>query len=312
MKPLLAKDYEPGKIVFPVGVQPKIDGVRGLTTEGKLTGRSLKKHKNIYTTEFYSGPEYAMLDGELAAAAVSDPELCRKTSSALSTILGQPFTLFHAFDYLDKRVINAAYEDRYEYLKAHIHSQQLRGLCRHAQLVPMFVCNDLEEVLAYEDKWLEMGYEGLIIRNLKAKHKEGRSTVNKGELLRIKRFISAEALVTGIEEGADNNNEPQTNELGRTFRTSHIGNKTLSGMVGNFQCTLLDDVEHDGVIILKKEQPITVSPGTLTLAQRKGLFDNPEQVLNHIITFKFFPKGIKDKPRFPTYQSHRSAEDISN
>ena len=57
MKPLLAVNYDESKLVFPLGVQPKIDGVRGLTTEGHLTGRSLKKHKNKYTTAFYSIPE---------------------------------------------------------------------------------------------------------------------------------------------------------------------------------------------------------------------------------------------------------------
>lgn len=309
MKPLLARDWDQKKLVFPVGVQPKIDGVRGLTTEGGLTGRSLKKHKNVYTTNFYSRPEYAWLDGELAAELETHPELCRITSSALSTIEGEPYTLFHVFDCLHKHVITAPYKDRYEYLADHLNSQHNRGLCQNAKLVPMHIARSLDELLVWEDRWLAAGYEGLIIRNLNALHKEGRSSSLKCELWRIKRFIEEEALVVGLEEGEDNNNEAQTNELGRTFRTSHMDNKVPNGTVGNLQCKMLKDVIYNGTLILSKDQIVTVSPGVLTLAERKYYWDNQDKIVDHVIKFKFFPKGIKDKPRFPTYQSHRSSED---
>ena len=51
MKPNLATDYDPETLWFPVLYLPKIDGVRGLHLTGGLTGRSLKKFKNKYTTE---------------------------------------------------------------------------------------------------------------------------------------------------------------------------------------------------------------------------------------------------------------------
>ena len=310
MKPLLAADYEESRLCFPLGAQPKIDGVRGLTTELVLTGRSLKRHKNLYTTRFYSAPEYANLDGELAADDERSPTLCRTTSSALSRIEGEPFTLFHVFDWLHKSVYHLNYADRYEQLCGHIKSQQSRGLCSHARVVPMFICRDLEELLHQDTLWLQQGYEGTIIRGLEAGHKQGRSTVSRGELLRIKRFIDAEALVVSLEEGNDNNNVPQTNELGRTFRTSHRDNKTPNGTIGNMQCVMLEDVMYQKQIILKKHQTVTVSPGTMDHATRKQLFENQDQIVQHVVKFKFFPKGIKDKPRFPTYQAHRSAEDM--
>lgn len=310
MKPLLARDWNESKLAFPVGVQPKIDGVRGLTTEGGLTGRSLKQHKNLYTTEFYSGEEYAWLDGELAAADEKDPKLCRTTSSALSTIVGKPFTFFHVFDYLHKHIIGAPYKDRYEYLLGHIASQQKRGLCLHAKVVPMYIARSTTELLEWEDKWLAEGYEGLIIRNLDAPHKQGRSGSIKAELWRIKRFLEEEAIVESLEEGFDNNNEAQTNELGRTFRTSHMDNKVPNGTVGNMQCRMLKDVIADGKLLLTKDQLVTVAPGSMTHLERKRLWDYPTEIVGKTIKFKFFPKGIKDKPRFPTFQSIRSEEDM--
>jgi DNA ligase-1 len=311
MKPLLAANYVESKVVFPCGAQPKIDGVRGLTTEGGLTGRSLKKHKNKYTTAFYRIPEYAFLDGELAAGPETDPDLCRVTSQVLRTIQGEPFTLWHLFDCLHKHVIHGPYIERYKYLAQKISHEQSQGRMMHARLVPMQICESLEQLLYWDTLWLEMGYEGTIIRGLQALHKEGRSTVTQGQLLRIKRFIDAEAMVVSLEEGTRNENEAQTNELGRTFRTSHQENKVNNGVVGNMQCRMLADVEYEGEIILRKDQIVTVSPGAMDHCKRKHYWDNPTELVGHVIKFKFFPKGIKDKPRFPTYQAHRDDADMS-
>lgn len=310
MKPLLATNYVESKLVFPLGAQPKIDGVRGLTTEGHLTGRSLKKHKNKYTTAFYSTKEYEFLDGELAAQDERHPDLCRVTSSALSTIKGEPFTMWHVFDCLRKEVVHGPYKERYAYLEQYVAYEQSQGRCMHARLVPMVICENLEELLAWDTKWLEMGYEGTIIRGLNAAHKEGRATVNQGQLLRIKRFIEEEALVIAVEEGNANENEAQVNELGRTFRTSHQDNKVPNGLVGNLQCSVLKDVYYEDELILMKGQIITVSPGNMDHKMRKHYFDNQGEIVNKAITFKFFPKGIKTQPRFPTFKSLRSAEDM--
>jgi DNA ligase-1 len=310
MKPCLAANYVESALVFPLGAQPKIDGVRGLTFGGEMTGRSLKKHKNKYTTNFYSTPEYRTMDGELAAGDERDPELCRKTSSALSTINGEPFTMWHVFDSLDKHVINAKYIDRYDYLTNWLQDQHKQGLSLHAKIVPMHICDNLEQLLHLDTLWLSQGYEGTIIRNLNAMYKQGRSTVNKAELLRIKRFMDGEAVVVAIEEGNRNDNEPQINELGNTFRTSHLDNKVPNGTVGNMQCDLLEDIMEDSKILLAKGLRITVSPGNMDHEKRKFYFDNPTELVGHIVKFKFFPKGIKDAPRFPTYQSHRAAEDM--
>ena len=298
MKPLLATNYVESKLVFPLGAQPKIDGVRGLTTEGHLTGRSLKKHKNKYTTAFYSTKEYEFLDGELAAQDERHPDLCRVTSSALSTIKGEPFTMWHVFDCLRKEVIAAPYIERHKYLTQYVHYEQTQGRCMHAKVVPMTICEDLAQLLRLDEEWLELGYEGTIIRGLNAAHKEGRSTVNQGQLLRIKRFVEAEALVLEIEEGNVNENVAQTNELGRTFRTSHQENKVPNGMVGNLQCVVLADVMWDGEMVLLKGQIITVSPGNMDHKMRKHYFENPSEIVQHAITFKFFP-GDKRKTKVP-------------
>jgi DNA ligase-1 len=313
MKPLLATDYDESKLVFPIGVQPKIDGVRGLTTEGHLTGRSLKKHKNRFTTLRYSLPEYADSDGEIAAQHECHPDLCRITSSALGTIKGEPYTLWHLFDAVNKHVVKAEYYERYKWLENHIKSEHQRGNMQFACLVPMQVVANVADLRLLHARHLDLGYEGTILRNLTGKRKEGRSTVLEGLLLRIKDFIEAEFVITGITEGDANGNDAQINELGQTFRSSHQANKVPNGMIGSFQGTSLGFVTdpQTGLMLIEKDQPLTVSPGKMDHQMRKHYFENQHLLIGKIAKFKFFPKGIKDKPRFPTFVSLRSPEDMS-
>lgn len=311
---MLADDYVEEKLEFPLGAQPKIDGVRGLNMLGNLTGRSLKSHKNKHTTKFYSHSALVGLDGELAAESETNPDLCRITSSALSTINGEPYTLWWLFDYITPQTIQLGYQDRYNLLIErirelyHINNQAWQ----HLRIVPMVICNSLEELLACDARWLEMGYEGTCIRRLDGKHKQGRSTVREMGLLRIKRFVESEALVMGLEEGETNLNEAQINELGKTFRSSHKDNKVPNGMIGNIQCRAMQNIKdaHSGRLLIEEGQLIKVSPGNMIHELRKYFFENQGEIIGKVIKYKFFPKGIKDEPRFPTFQTFRIESDL--
>ena len=314
MKPMLAHDYEESKLRFPLYAQPKIDGVRGLNMLGSLTGRSLKTHKNKYTTKFYSKSSLVGFDGELAAAHECDPDLCRKTSSALSTIEGEPYTLWWLFDYITPQTIRLPYKDRLEALVNRVRELYTldNQIWQHLRVVPTVLCNNLEELLTWDAKWLAEGYEGTIIRDIDGLHKQGRSTIREMGLLRIKRFIESEALIMSFTEGDTNMNEAQINELGKTFRTSHKDGKVPNGMIGSLLCKQLEDVfdpNNPDLRILEEGQEITVSTGTLTEAECKFYFENPGQLLGRVTKYKFFPKGIKDKPRFPNHQSFRIESD---
>ena len=314
MKPMLAEDFDESKLIFPLIAQPKIDGVRGLNMLGTLTGRSLKTHKNVYTTKFYSQSCLIGFDGELAANSETHPDLCRITSSALGTIAGEPFTLWWLFDYVTVETKNLPYRERYKRMVTRYSelSQTHPELWSHLRVVPCCECKDLDALLKFEDWCLEQGYEGVCTRHPDKPHKQGRSTVREGGLLRIKRFIEEEALVVEVVEGQENCNVAQINELGKTFRSSHQENMVPNGQVGSLGCKLLRDIKlTDGSTVLYQGQRITVSPGNMDHQMRKHYFRNQNEILDHIIKFKFFPKGLKDKPRFPTFVSIRSPEDQS-
>jgi DNA ligase 1 len=302
VKPMLADDYDESKLVFPLIAEPKIDGVRGLNLTGKLTGRSLKPFGNRYTSRFFSYSAFTGLDGELAAAHECDPALCRLTTSALGTHEGDPFVLWWLFDYVTVETVRLPYVERYELLCKRV--EELRAMpvvfaqAERLRVVPCVQVHDLDELNAWDAQWLEQGYEGTIIRKPSGGYKYGRSTVREGGLLRIKRFVEEDAVVTAIIEGQSNQNEAIINALGQTERSTHQENMVPNGMVGAFEC-----------IDVKTGNPITVSAGTMSHEDRVKYFKHPELILDHHIKYKHFPKGVKDKPRFPTFQSIRMKED---
>lgn len=313
MKPMLASDVDLDKLRLPCGVQPKIDGVRGLSGDGVFTARSLKPHANRYTSELYNRVEYRYFDGELAAERETHPDLCRLTSSALSTIEGQPFTLWWVFDYIAPHMLNVPYLNRYNELKFVVEELKGNGLCGHLRVVPMEVINSLEEYLYWEDVWLSMGYEGIIVRDLDKPYKQGRSTMREMGLVRGKRFLDFEMTVTRLIEGEANGNEAQTNELGNTFRSTHQENMVPNGMVGAVEGVLLSDVidPHTKQTLLYKGQIARMGAGQMPHNMRSHYWANQHELVDKIAKGKFFPKGMKDKPRFPIFQSVRDPNDMS-
>lgn len=309
LKPLLAIDWIESAVKFPCIVQPKIDGVRGVNLTGMLTGRSLKCHANRFTTNLYSRPEYFGFDGEIVAERETHPDLCRLTTSALNTIEGEPYTHWHIFDCIDQRTITLPYIDRLIEANHRIKWLRENG---HLKLFPISYryAHSIEELLQIDEIYLDLGYEGTIVRNPNALYKEGRAGKRNWELFRIKQFIEAEAIVEEILEGEENANEAQVNELGRQFRSSHQENMIPNGMVGSMMCRLLDDIIYRGEKLFEKGMLIKVSAGSMPHDDRVRFFKEQNLLLKQIIKFKMFPKGVKDKPRFPTYQCIRAASDL--
>lgn len=315
MRPMLASDYDESKIRFPVIAQPKIDGVRALNMTGTLTGRSLKKHANRHVTGYFSHSSLAGFDGEMAAEQECHPDLCRLTTSALSTIDGAPWIMWHVFDYVTPETKSLPYEQRMVAMASRVAAlkadPQLHELACHLQLIPSVMCASLEQLLEVDAVWLGMGYEGTILRDPQGLHKQGRSTVKEGGLLRIKRFIDFEVEVTEILEGVTNTNEAQTNELGLQFRSTHQENMVPNGMVGAMMGRVIKDIlDSKGAVLFAEGSIVKIGAGSMTHEDRVRFFKEPALLIGQIAKAKMFPRGVKDKPRFPTFQSIRSKTDL--
>ena len=311
MKPQLANDANLATLVYPVGVQVKIDGVRALNINGTLTGRSLDPFKGFGITEYWSKPEFQYLDGEmtLGADAASSERLCSLTTGALGAFKGvtsMADVYLHCFDWLAEP--NLPYFQRYEMLKAYVEKLDHPRV----KLVPLHIANNREELDALIARFFDEGYEGAIIRNLAAPAKEGRPSKVKQELVRVKGWMDSEMLVTGFTEGQTNTNEAKTNTLGRTERSSAKDGMVPNGMVGSIHGTMIGDCFHPitGEKLFADGLPITIGTGTMTDAELLDYFKHPEKLVGHPVKFKHLAHGTKTLPRMGNYISHRLKEDM--
>jgi DNA ligase-1 len=304
IKPNLAEDYVLANVKYPVIGEPKIDGVRGLYLRKKLkfTARTLKKHGNLFINQILDNEIYYGLDGEIASGTnLTDPDLCRKTSSNIGRYEGVFYFTWVIFDYITEETINLPYIERLKKATErvnYINSLNLTDAFK-LQMTEVTICSNEQELLALDDRYIELGYEGTIIRDPNGIYKSGRSTVKEGGLLRIKRFVQEDAVVLEIIPAMENTNEKKVNELGRSERSSHAANKVPKEMVGMLLCR---DV--------KTGKTIRVGPGKMKHSQRVHLFKHPEEILGETISYKKFSHGEHEAPRFPTYEHTRLKVDI--
>ena len=315
VKPQLAEDAILDQVKFPCIVQPKIDGVRALNLNGTLTGRSLKPFEGFGITDYFSHKDFVGLDGEMTLGNKPNcgERLCSLTTGAMGRFQGvteMPDLHWWVFDLIDENTRSKSYLRRYEMLSAYL--GDLRSADR-VHLVPMFMAMGPAELQGYISHYFDLGYEGTIIRNPKAPYKPGRATQKGQELWRVKPWADAEILVTGITEGEVNMNEAKKNALGRTERSSAKAGMVPNGQVGSIQGVLLADFHCPitGKLLFPKGLPVTVGSGEMTVAEAEYYFRNPNEIVGHIVKFKHMTHGVKDKPRFPTYMSHRLPQDMS-
>lgn len=317
LKPHLACDWDRTKLKYPVILMPKVDGVRALSLFGAVTGRSLKAFKNNFVTNRFSGGHTLGFDGELADGDPTAQDLCRKTSGLVGRKKDKPGKPkesqaldWWVFDFLAPHIIDLPYKDRLYHLGQAVYALQISGNTT-IKTMPWTIAYNEADVLAFEEKCLNEGYEGVIGRDPEGLHKSGRATTKVGAYWRIKRFVDFEGEILELLEAMENTNEAKTNELGRTERSSHQENKVPKGMVGTIRKRVLKDVEYLGESVLKENDIVDVGPGELDHKQRKEMWDNRAEFVGQIGKSKFFPKGMKDKPRFGTFISVRAEEDMS-
>lgn len=292
-RPMLAADISEDleKLRYPVYVTPKLDGVRALVFPDGVYSRSMKKIPNLRVQREFSRAEFVGLDGELIVGEPTAPDAYRRTQSVTARIEDATPVRFYVFDMFD--IPNTAYRTRAQ------EAADAIGLgCVQVESTRV---HSTEELQALETRYLEQGYEGLILRSPEGLYKNGRSTVKEQGMLKLKRFVDGEAEIIGIEEEMHNGNTATTNELGRTARSSHAAGLVGKGRMG---ALLVRDVVTG----------VEFKIGTGFTADDRVKFwkrfaDGPGD-FQHVVKYKHFAIGAKDKPRFPTYIGLREGWDL--
>lgn len=293
-KPMLACTCPVDKIVLPVYVSPKVDGVRGVNVGGVLKTRALKSVPNTYTQDLFSRAELAGLDGELVVGELTSKDVYLRSSAELRSFSGEPDVTFYVFDY----VSDGVYVERLKSLQSKI-AELPQHLINRVVALPSTLVTTVAELLEIEERYLSEGYEGVICRRQDALYKFGRSTPLEQGMVKVKRFSDSEALIVDMVEEVENTSEPSINELGRQFRRQDKNQVRNKGRMGSL---VLQDVRTGIVFNL----------GTgFSAKDREDFWSNRNShVLKTIVKYKSFNIGVKDRPRHPVYLGIRHSFDL--
>lgn len=303
-QPLLAaqtpKDVEKfiDGLRYPLLASPKFDGIRAFVRGGQLLTRKLKPVPNELLNRFLSLDELNGLDGELILGDPTDTKVFNLTQRAVTKrdrgFDDAPLT-YHVFDLHD---MDLPFKERAKTLQgAYSKAVQLApGVFIKA--VKQVVVRQREELLALEHKVVEQGFEGLMLRDPQGYYKQGRSTVNEGILLKLKRFEFDLAEVVDAYEQEANLNEATVDARGYTKRSSHQANKVGKNTLGGFTVKMLEG----------EFKTVAVDVGTgwtdeerLELWQRWQTPLGRQQLHRRQLRVKHQLAGAKDRPRFPVF-----------
>ncbi len=287
-KPQLARNIDLEKVTFPCAVQKKWDGER-LLHKGDLLSRSMKPIRNQW------------LRGELASAAAAvmlatDGEIqidgdFQKTQGFIQSSDREGSFIYHVFD---APIEGKTFEQRHAMLSEAVQNVDDPRI----KIVPYVVVESMVELMVlHAENITNPSLDGTIVRNLDSLYKCGRSTIKEGQALKIKEFDDDEGTIIGFTERMHNTNVAQTNELGRTFRSSAKEGLEPTGSLGTYTVSWRD-----------VEFQVTA---TGDLPSRKRRWEERDVYLGKLVKFKYMGLTRDGIPRHPTELGIRSREDLS-
>ena len=294
-KPLLAIEHSKVKTApANMYMSEKLDGIRCVVFGGVGYSRSLKPIPNEFIQSYIKehAEKLEGFDGELIVGDKNAPDVFNKSTSGVMRHDGMPDFTFWVFDEYDAE---APWKVRYSRLEQ-LHTYG--GLPNRVKLLPHFLCQGEEDVQCFESEVLELGGEGIMLRDADAKYKCGRSGTKTPELQKVKRFVDNEFLVIGFEPKYTNTNEAKINELGRTERsTAKAGMKALDTM---------------GALILQtKEGEVFTCGSGFTDKLRDTMWAERAGLIGKLAKVKYFDVGSGySLPRFPVFLGIRDGRDI--
>jgi DNA ligase-1 len=287
-RPLLAATLEDvNTLRFPVLATPKLDGIRVLKVDGKAVTRKFKPVPNTYIREMLEKYLPDGVDGE-----VMTPGTFNDIQSKVMSFDGEPQFSFYMFDYV-KDDLGKPYSERVSDMHNAIKTKPTFEVIA---LKPVKI-HSVEELLAFEKECLRQGYEGVMIRQPDSKYKCGRSTPKEQILMKLKRFLDAEAIVVGFEEKMHNDNIQEQDEFGLAKRSSKKDGLVPANTLGS-------------LVVEDQKTKVRFGIGTgFDDALKQEIWDNRDSYINKLVKYKYQSVGVKDAPRFPVFLGFRHTLD---
>jgi DNA ligase-1 len=187
-------------------------------------------------------------------------------------------------------------------------------------------CQDADELFKFFRSVEDEEGEGICFRLHDSPYKQGKSTLNEQYLVKLSRYVRAEAKIIGFEEQQLNGNKKTVSALGLTKRSSRQSGIIGKGTLGSFivecdlDCSICNGQKRIWTTFsecicqeCKGSGKMIFNIGTgvgLTELIRQEIWNNQNKYLGKIITYKCKVHGKKIKPRHPVWCGFRNEIDL--
>ena len=284
IRPQLASSEIPDiltQVTYPKIIQPKLDGIATLAVNGVAMSRTMKPIPNKFIQAYFKEHNLHGFHGELMIAGDFND-----VQSGVMRIEGEPDFEYVIYDVWDHE---NNYQERLNYIKTFF--LMLPNRLNRLGLIDSVMVNSVDECSTWLEEYINLGYEGAMLRDPDSLYKQGRHTLKSQALMKLKKFFDDEAIIIGFEEKMHNENEKTTDERGYSKR-SH----KQEGMV---------PANTLGALVVKwKDVEFKIGSGYNDL-QRQEIWDNRDNLIGKLVTYKFQETSKYGIPRFPTFKALR-------
>jgi DNA ligase-1 len=201
--PMLANTFDPNKkkkndIIFPCFVQPKIDGLRCIIYKEKDEIKTQSRSGTFFETldhikenliSFFKKFPNVILDGELYTTKMPFEELAGVIKKNKNKDIEKiKHVEYHIYDKID---LDLSFEKRFEWIYQNC---QYKSIC----IVQTELIKDTNEFKKKFSEFVELGYEGIMLRNIDGKYREN---YRSNDLQKYKEFVEDEYEIVGYKEG---------------------------------------------------------------------------------------------------------------
>lgn len=282
IRPQLAASEMPNiytQVTWPKIIQPKLDGICCLAVDGVAMSRTMKPIPNRYVQRVFKDLNLHGFHGELMVHGDFN-----EVQSAIMREEGEPEFYYVVYDVWN---IDAPYSVRNLYFLKHVNLLNNKHVC----VIDGEIVDSPQECETELNHYIQLGYEGAMLRDLDSLYKQGRHTLKSQALLKLKKFYDDEAVVIGFEEKLHNENVQEKDERGYSKRS-----QKKEGMV---------PANTLGALVVKwKDVEFKIGSG-YTDSQRQAIWSNRENLLGKLATFRYQELSKYGVPRFPTWKCMR-------
>jgi DNA ligase-1 len=275
-KPMLAHVYDPEttQLEFPVAIQPKYDGIRLLwdcVNFETRNGKPLRGLPQEIEEEVRKHFPVLPLDGELYSHILTFEQISgavRAAEGRTRPCIETGGISYIVFDWPS----SLPFERRIATLKA-IATEKI-DLLKHVTVAPTRIISSKEELTEFMNSFVAFGYEGIMIRDLKASYQEKRTRA----LLKWKKTITVTAEICDFFEGEGKH-------------AKRLG----------------------AILVIAEDGKWCCSVGTgFSDAQREELWRDPSKLIGKKVIISYQELTSSGTPRFPVFIQFADTEEVSS